>query len=91
VSKVELQAFRGKVRDLEVSPEKWREQAEKSGRLRQDLAQQLESVQAKNKQLEERLTALDAKKSPHCWPRTNAFPAAARSGIFTGETEVLRR
>jgi chromosome segregation ATPase len=62
VSKVELQAFRGKVRDLEVSREKWRIQAEESENLRRDLAQQLESAQAQNKQLEERLAAFEAKK-----------------------------
>ena len=59
MAKVELRAFRGKVRDLEVSREKWRVQAEESERLRQDLAQQLESAKAKNKQLE-RLAALEA-------------------------------
>ena len=62
VSKVELQAFRGKVRDLEVSREKWRIQAEESENLRRDLAQQLESVKAQNKQLEERLAALEAEQ-----------------------------
>ena len=62
VSKVELQAFRGKVRDLEVSREKWRISAEESENLRRELSQQLESAQAQIKQLEERLTALDAKK-----------------------------
>ena len=62
VSKVELQAFRGKVRDLEVSREKWRISAEESEKLQRDLSQQLESAQAQIKQLEERLTALDAKK-----------------------------
>jgi len=66
VAKVELQAFRGKVRDLEVSREKWRAQAEEGESFRQDLAQQLESAKAQNKQLEERLAALEAeqKKSP---------------------------
>lgn len=62
VAKVELQAFRGKVRDLEVSREKWRIQAEASENLRRDLAQQLESAKAQNKQLEERLAAFEAKK-----------------------------
>jgi len=62
VSKVELQAFRGKVRDLEVSREKWRIQAEESENLRRDLAQQLESAKAQNKQLEERLAALEAEQ-----------------------------
>ena len=62
VAKVELQAFRGKVRDLEVSREKWRVQAEESESLRQDLAQQLESAKAQNKQLEVRLAALEAEQ-----------------------------
>ena len=62
VAKVELQAFRGKVRDLEVSREKWRVQAEENENLRQDLAHQLESAKAQNKQLEERLAAFEAEK-----------------------------
>ena len=62
VSKVELQAFRGKVRDLEVSREKWRIQAEESENLRRDLAQQLELAQARKKQLEKRLAASEAEK-----------------------------
>ena len=62
VSKIELQTFRGKVRDLEVSREKWRISAEESENLRRELSRQLESAQAQIKQLEERLTALDSKK-----------------------------
>jgi len=62
VSKVELQAFRGKVRDLEVSREKWRVQAEEYENLRRDLAQQLESAKTQNRQLEERLATLEAAK-----------------------------
>ena len=62
VSKVELQAFRGKVRDLEVSREKWRIQAEEHESLRRDLAQQLESAKTQNRQLEERLATLEAAK-----------------------------
>ncbi len=62
VAKIELQAFRGKVRDLEVSREKWRVQAEEGENLRQDLAQQLESAKAQNKRLEERIAALEADK-----------------------------
>ena len=61
-AKVELQAFRGKVRDLEVSREKWRVQAEEGENLRQDLVQQLESAKAQNKRLEERIAALEADK-----------------------------
>ena len=62
VSKVELQAFRGKVRDLEVSREKWRISAEESENLRRDLAQQLELAQARIKQLEERLATSETEK-----------------------------
>ena len=62
VSKVELQAFRGKVRDLEISREKWRIQAEENEKLRRDLAQPLELAQAQNKQLEERLAASEAEE-----------------------------
>lgn len=61
-SKVELQAFRGKVRDLEVSREKWRVQAEESERQRQDLALQLERANQQSRQLEERIAALEAEK-----------------------------
>lgn len=66
VAKVELQAFRGKVRDLEVSREKWRVQAEEGEDHRRDLAQQLEHAKEQNKRLEERIVALEAeqKKSP---------------------------
>jgi len=59
---VELRAFRGKVRDLEVSREKWRVEAEENENLRQDLEHQLESAKAQNKQLEERLAAFEAEK-----------------------------
>ena len=54
------------MRDLEVSREKWRIQAEETENHRRDLAQQLESVKEQNKQLEERLAAVEAeqKKSP---------------------------
>ena len=52
----------GKVRDLEVSREKWRIQAEENEELRRDLAQQLELAQAQNKQLEERLAASETEK-----------------------------
>jgi chromosome segregation ATPase len=62
VAKVELQAFRGKVRDLEVSREKWRVQAEEAEDQRQDLAQQLEQAKEQNKRLEERIAALEADK-----------------------------
>ena len=58
VAKVELQAFRGKVRDLEVSREKWRVQAEENENLRQDLAQQLESAKAGQTFLSKRRLAL---------------------------------
>ena len=57
-AKVELQAFRGKVRDLEVSREKWRVQAEENENLRQDLAQQLESAKAGQTFLSKRRLAL---------------------------------
>lgn len=60
VAKIELQAFRGKVRDLEVSREKWRIQAEETEDQRRDLAQQLEHANAQNKRLEERIAALEA-------------------------------
>jgi chromosome segregation ATPase len=66
VAKVELQAFRGKVRDLEVSREKWRVQAEETEYRRRDLAQQLEHANEQNKRLEERIAAFEAEqeKSP---------------------------
>jgi len=79
VAKVELQAFRGKVRDLEVSREKWRISAEESENLRRELSQQLESAQTQIKQLEERLTALDAKKSHRLG---NRIHARSRSALF---------
>ena len=65
-AKSEMQAFRGKVRDLEVSLEKWRTQAEETENHRRDLAQQLASAKEQNKRLEEPLAALEAeqKKSP---------------------------
>ena len=79
VSKVDLQAFRGKVRDLEVSREKWRISAEESENLRRELSQQLESAQTQIKQLEERLTALDAKKRHRLG---NRIHARSRSALF---------
>jgi len=66
VSKVELQAFRGKVRDQEISREKWRISSEENETLRRDLAQQLELAQAQNKQLEERLAASEAEEKTRC-------------------------
>jgi chromosome segregation ATPase len=61
-AKDELQAFRGRVRDLEVSGEKWRARAEESERLRRDLAQQLKSAKEHIQQLEERLLASEAEQ-----------------------------
>ena len=46
----------------ECRRENWRVQAEESENLRQDLAQQLESAKAQNRQLEERLAALEAEQ-----------------------------
>jgi hypothetical protein len=75
--KVELQAFRGKVRDLEVSREKWRVQAEETEDHRRDLAQQLERA---NEQLEERIAALEAEqKNPGVSDRIHAL---SRSAVF---------
>ncbi len=62
VAKIELQAFRGKVRDLEVSREKWRRQAEQAESDRLNLIQQLESAKEQNRRLEERLAALEAEQ-----------------------------
>jgi chromosome segregation ATPase len=62
VAKTELQAFRGKVRDLEVSREKWRIQAEETEDQRRDLAKQLAHANEQNKRLEERIAALEADK-----------------------------
>lgn len=62
VAKVELQAFRGKVRDLEQSREKWRVQAESIADDRRDLVLQLEQLKDQNKQLEEKNAALEAEK-----------------------------
>ena len=77
VAKVELQAFRGKVRDLEVSREKWRVQAEETEDHRRDLAQQLERA---NEQLEERIAALEAEqKNPGVSDRIHAL---SRSAVF---------
>ena len=79
-AKIELQAFRGKVRDLEVSREKWRIQAEETENHRRDLAQQLESAKEQNKRLEERLAAVEAdKKSPRIGDRIHA---GSRSAVF---------
>lgn len=62
VAKIELQAFRGKVRDLELSREKWRIQAEETEDQRRNLAQQLKNAHEQNKRLEERLAALEAEQ-----------------------------
>ncbi len=62
VGKIELQAFRGKVRDLELSREKWRIQAEGSEDQRRDLAQQLERANEQNTRLEERIADLEAEQ-----------------------------
>ena len=80
VSKVELQAFRGKVRDLEISREKWRIQAEENETLRRDLAQQLESSQAQIKQLEERLATFETEKKRR--GVDNRKYACSRSALF---------
>ena len=61
-SKVELQTFRGRVRDLEQSREKWRAQAEKSESELKNLTLQLDQSQEKCKQLEEQVAALEAAK-----------------------------
>lgn len=81
VAKIELQAFRGKVRDLEVSREKWRVQAEESESLRLDLTQQLETAKEQIQRLEERFKALEAeqKKNPRVGDRIHARP---RSAVF---------
>ena len=80
VAKVELQASRGNVRDLEVSREKWRVQAEENESLRQDLAQQLESAKEQNKRLEERLAALEAEQKNH--RGGDRIHARSRSAVF---------
>jgi len=78
LAKVELQAFRGQVRDLEVSREKWRVQAEESESLRQDLAQQLESAKAQNKQLEVRPAESVDEIRRNGYSRSSAFQVALR-------------
>jgi chromosome segregation ATPase len=80
VAKIELQAFRRKVRDLEVSREKWQIQAEETEDRRRDLAQQLEHANEQNKRLEERIAALEADKKSHCVG--DRIHAHSRAAVF---------